>query len=189
MSDSFECRDIMVDIETLGTRPGSIILSIGAVAFAPGLGLECSFHQIINTDSCRVHGLSEDPATVKWWDNQSPEAQRTKIEAERAPNRLPDTLAAFSEFCGAHASPGVLRLWGNGSDFDNVLIAAAYDACRVEPPWKFYNSRCYRTLKNLTPAIRLERTGTHHNALDDARSQAEHACRILASLKSTAVAA
>ena len=189
MSGAFECRDVMVDIETLGTRPGSIILSIGAVAFAPEHGLRGAFHQIVNTDSCRVHGLTEDPATVKWWDDQSPEAQRTKIEAECAPNRLPSTLAAFGEFCREYAAPGVLRLWGNGSDFDNVLIAAAYEACHAPPPWKFYNSRCYRTLKNLAPAIRLERTGTHHNALDDARSQAEHACRILSSLKSTAVTA
>lgn len=26
-------RDIMIDIETLGTKPGSVIASIGAVAF------------------------------------------------------------------------------------------------------------------------------------------------------------
>lgn len=187
MSSPF-ARDIMVDIETLGTRPGSIILSIGAVAFTPGEGLGAAFHQIINTDSCRVAGLTEDPATVKWWDDQSPEAQRTRTEAGTAPNRLPDALAAFEEFCREHAEEGDLRLWGNGSDFDNVLIIAAYEACQSKPPWRFYNSRCYRTLKNLAPAIRLHRTGTHHNALDDARSQAEHACRLLTALN-TAVAA
>jgi inhibitor of KinA sporulation pathway (predicted exonuclease) len=35
----------------------------------------------------------------------------------------------------------------------------------------------------LRPSIKLERVGTHHNALDDAKSQALHLMKILEALK------
>jgi inhibitor of KinA sporulation pathway (predicted exonuclease) len=45
----------------------------------------------------------------------------------------------------------------------------------MQAPWKFYNDRCYRTLKAMYPHIKMpKRTGTHHNALDDAISQVNH---------------
>jgi inhibitor of KinA sporulation pathway (predicted exonuclease) len=65
-------------------------------------------------------------------------------------------------------------VWGNGADFDNPILAAAYRATGISQGWKPYNGRCYRTIKNLAPQVRLVRTGTHHNALDDARAQAQH---------------
>jgi exodeoxyribonuclease VIII len=40
--------------------------------------------------------------------------------------------------------------------------------------WEFWKDRCYRTIKNCYPDVPFDRRGTHHNALDDARSQALH---------------
>jgi len=70
-------------------------------------------------------------------------------------------------------------VWGNGADFDLPILAAAYKAAGGPPPWKPYNGRCYRTLKNLAPSIKLERQGTHHQALDDAVCQAKHLIKIV----------
>jgi len=72
-----------------------------------------------------------------------------------------------------------VQIWGNGADFDNSILAAAYRACRIEPAWKFSNNRCYRTLKGLYPADKLKRQGIYHNALDEAKSQAVHAIALL----------
>ncbi len=49
----------------------------------------------------------------------------------------------------------------------------------MEEPWNFWNNRCYRTLKNLHPKIELVRTGVHHHALADAKTQALHLLEIL----------
>lgn len=46
-------------------------------------------------------------------------------------------------------------------------------AAGLEQPWAFWNDRCYRTLKARSE-LKIARTGTHHNALDDAKSQALH---------------
>jgi exodeoxyribonuclease VIII len=47
-------------------------------------------------------------------------------------------------------------------------------------PWQFWNSRCYRTVKSLYPDNKLKRSGTYHNAVDDAESQARHLIELLA---------
>lgn len=75
--------------------------------------------------------------------------------------------------------PERAHIWGNGADFDNVILTNAYRAVGISRPWEPYHDRCYRTLKNLRRDIHLYRTGTHHNALYDAITQAEHAVRLL----------
>ncbi len=70
-------------------------------------------------------------------------------------------------------------IWGNGASFDNTILEECFRRTALEMPWGYYNDRCYRTLKNLAPNVKLERLGTFHNALDDARSQAAHAVAVL----------
>lgn len=79
--------------------------------------------------------------------------------------------------------PDGALVWGNGADFDNPILATAYGALNQVQPWKPYNGHCYRTLKSLVKGPKIERTGTHHNAVDDARSQALHAIQLLRVLK------
>lgn len=64
------------------------------------------------------------------------------------------------------------------------ILAKVYKQCGWKaPPWRYSNERCYRTLKSMAPHIEIQRTGTHHNAVDDARAQAEHAIRLVKELK------
>lgn len=162
---------IMLDLETLGTEPGSVILSIGAVKFGEGKILS-EFYANINASSCQTLGLKIDAATVMWWMMQSDEARKAITTGSK---HISDALTQFSEWVGDAEA----EVWGNGAGFDNTLLRSAYSAHQLTPPWKFTNDRCYRTVKNLHPEIKMERKGTHHNALDDARSQAVHLMEIL----------
>lgn len=66
---------VMLDLETYGTRPNSVILAIGAVAFnpsSPKLGPE--FYSVINYKSSLTAGLLADLATIEWWSRQGAEA-------------------------------------------------------------------------------------------------------------------
>jgi hypothetical protein len=164
----------MVDLETMGTAANSAIIAIGAVKFA-GTGIKDEFYVNVELDSCVRSGLVIDPGTVMWWMGQSDEARK----AFKKDNvRLFQALTDFAKFIGA-ANTASVKLWGNGSDFDNVILANAYRAINLDLPWKFYNNRCYRTMKGMFPGIKMERKGVYHNALDDAKSQAEHLIRIL----------
>lgn len=174
-------RNLMLDLETLGTRPGSVILSIGAVFFDANyrrLGPE--FYSVISTGSCDDSGLTADARTVAWWRDQSPDARKVfdAAGAENAPT-LRGVLGEFIDFIRTHNALDNVCVWGNGSDFDNALLAEAYARCGSSAPWKFWNNRCYRTLKSITAGPALSRVGTAHNALDDARSQALHAIELM----------
>jgi exodeoxyribonuclease VIII len=175
-------KNVMVDLETLGTKPGSVILSIGAVFFSEeGLGEE--FYCIVNHADSVAAGLTEDASTLKWWQSQKPEAQKVLSDAknEVIAKPLREALVLFSKWLYGEAGKKHLKVWGNGSDFDNVLLSSAFAVVGMATPWLFWNSRCFRTLKNLPGAELLapKRVGTHHNALDDAKTQALHAVEIM----------
>jgi len=162
---------IMVDLETMGTRPDAPIISIGAVKFDTR-GIESEFYRNVDLQTSIDGGAVLDARTVQWWMQQSDEARAALTgEAES----LSVVLYQFREWMKPHNIDGV---WGNGASFDNVILTEAYRRLNMEPPWPFYIDRCYRTVKNLYPAVKIDRKGTHHNALDDAKSQAEHLLRI-----------
>ena len=61
-----------------------------------------------------------------------------------------------------------------------MILGNAFRACGIPVPWNFYDERCYRTLKSLFPQLKAADTrGTKHNALEDARYQAEHLIKII----------
>lgn len=172
-------KDIMVDLETLGTGPGCAILSIGAVAFDPWTGfIGADFHTLVSTASCRNLGLREEADTMDWWDRQKPEARAILAKAAAADVAVQTALDGLATFIRSHGGAPRVRLWGNGADFDNAILADLYRRTGQRPPWNFWNSRCFRTFKALSGGCEPQRLGTHHNALDDARHQALWACRI-----------
>lgn len=174
--------DCMVDLETLGQRPGCVVLSIGAIFFDPKTGkLGPKFYKVVRTQSCLKAGLTTDQGTLDWWAGQPEPARQVVDQAQqkRGTLELSDALSKFGEFLQKQAG-GHVRVWGNGSDFDNAILAVAYHAVDLELPWKFWNNRCFRTLKSLSAAkgIKMGREGTYHNALDDALTQAKYAIEI-----------
>lgn len=158
-------KNIMLDLETLGNKPGAVIVAIGAARFGNGQVVE-TFYARVDAQSCVSAGLKLDASTVLWWMKQS-DAARAEL------NRPGDSLAGALNYFKDFLSKDDL-VWGNGSDFDNTILAAAYEACQLPLPWKFWNNRCYRTLKALRPEVKFENFGTVHNALDDAKAQAHH---------------
>lgn len=170
--------DVMLDLETFGTAPGCVIPAIGAVQFDPETGMGGPrFYAEIDIEDAARHGLGFEAMTVKWWLAQS-DAARGAVTGNRRRMPLVAALHSFAAFL-----PPDARIWGNGADFDPPILAEAYRRAGIDIPWKPYAARCYRTLKNLRRDIPMERTGTHHNALDDAISQARHACALLQALR------
>ena len=172
--------DISLDLETLGTAPGSVILSIGAVAFniddPTHRWLPASlprFDVAIDTASAVAEGLTIDPDTVMWWLRQSDEARHAMAQKQGQAAPLHAALRAFREFVGVDTvGSDTVRIWGNGSDFDNVLLAEAYRKHGIAAPWKFWNNRCLRTLRAMNPDVPRVKPRLAHDALSDAEAQA-----------------
>jgi hypothetical protein len=175
-------KEVMIDLETLGTAADSVILSIGAVRFdSEGGELGEVFYRRVDIDSCLFYGLHVKGRTLLWWLEQSEKA-REAIYSEDGIS-LFDALSDLSDFIQEGD-----RVWGNGAAFDNAILAYAYSQTGIPTPWPHYNDRCYRTIKNLVPDVRKPTfEGIEHNALDDAINQAKHLQAILSSLQTQAV--
>ena len=169
MSKKDEGVNVMCDLETLGLRPGCIILSLAAVPFLCDEKIP-PFYMKINKSNYPTSLFHSDPMTEGWWTLQS-EAART--EAFSGTAHPSEVLHHFNHWCSQ--LPGKVILWGNGSDFDNVILQEAYRLLGLHAPWKYFDNRCYRTLKNLFPQIKFTKTLFAHNALEDAKAQAVHA--------------
>ncbi len=186
---------IMVDIETLDTVQSAVVLSIGAVAFDPhskelGEKFYVEFTEDLANQQIKGRTISVD--TVQWWMMQSDAAR--SIFARRDEDDLitpkpanpavrmstEHGLNEFSQFIARHGGKKV-ELWGNGADFDNVIIGSLYDSFDLLKPWSYGKNRCYRTMKRIFGEnVPLVRQGVHHNGLDDAITQAVHLQEIFA---------
>lgn len=170
-------KHLMVDLETMSNKGNAAIVSIGAVAFEPSRGeIGPTFYSVVDLTSCERAGLHIDADTVRWWMKQSAEA-RSAIIAEGSDLSL--ALSNLGAFSRENLTDNV-RVWGNGVDFDNVILRNAYNAVGLDPFWKFYNNCDVRTIVELgrsagiDPKRTLEFEGEQHNALADAIHQAKY---------------
>ncbi|MEQ5184100.1 3'-5' exonuclease [Providencia alcalifaciens] len=170
-------KHLMVDLETMSNKGNAAIVSIGAVAFEPSTGeIGPTFYQVVDLKSCERAGLHINADTVLWWMKQSSEA-RAAIIADG--DELPIALISLGVFSLEVLTDDV-QVWGNGVDFDNVILRNAYDAVGLDPFWKHWNNRCVRTIVELgrnagiDPKKTLQFEGEQHNALADAIHQAKY---------------
>lgn len=154
---------VMVDLETLGREPGAAILSIGAVTFDRE-GIHDTFYRNIDLESCAEARLDVDMETLAWWLDQGDDAQ----DVLQGGGDLEEALIDFADFYG-----DAEEIWANSPSFDCEILGYAYDLLNLEQPWGFRDERDYRTLRELPGAVWVDRQGTHHNALDDAKHQAK----------------
>jgi len=176
--------NVMIDIETLGTRPGSVILSIGAVRFNPSAGDADpmiggkTFYRSIDVFDSLMHGLTVDPVTCKWWSNQDPASLGAVCNAT---HDLKPALHALSVFIN-HDD----YVWAKGPDFDLVLLEAAYIKVGLKRPWNYRNTRDVRTILHIGQLhqvgnVKDMRTLGHH-ALQDAIHQAKQVNKVYRAL-------
>lgn len=182
----------MIDIETLATDPRAVVVSIGIAIYDPQDDVRtkpaATAHWVINPTEQIIKGRTVNPETVKWWSGQSDKAIESITGAAPADYGPYTATAALREIEGMFAEFNVVGVWGNGSDFDNVIVN---DLCRtmgMKEVIGFRKQRCYRTLRalfgDLIGADALaDRAEVHHNALADALYQMRQHKRIHAALK------
>ena len=176
----------MIDLETLGTQPGSVILSIGVVEFDPAAPVESclgrEFYCVVSQEDSVIKGMTVSQDTLDWWNKQSAETRKVLTDSSDPAMSagLSDSLSTLTTFLGEGAV-----VWSNGANFDQPLLDVAYNRVGIALPWKYWNSRCYRTIKGICPnAKNLEpKTVCAHNALADAKWQALHLVAMVQSLK------
>jgi len=159
----------MIDLETLGTKPDCVILTLGAIKFNPFTDQQphSGIYQKIDIDEQDALGRTQDDSTIEWWGRQSESVQEEaftedgRITLERMTNEINKFLV------------GVDVVWAQGPAFDIVILENLYQQLNKPIPWNFWQIRDSRTLfsllkKDPRKAIQQEA----HNALADCYYQA-----------------
>lgn len=160
----------MIDIETLGKTPDSVILSIGAAFFDLETGkVGETFYQPIFEDSQPFRSVSR--STIDWWNEQSDEARKVFFDENRKP--LVDALLSLRKFMKTKNNV----VWAQGPQFDIMILENAFDEESMNYPWEFWKIRDSRTVIQLASQYKFygAKKGSH-GALDDALTQIQNLC-------------
>ena len=164
-------NEVMIDLETLSTRPHAVILVIGAVKFnrnSPHQELKemDTFYQKIEIETCKELGMHINKETQSWWDTQD---EKIREEAFTSKPRYPlkTVLQNFIKWYGNAKYP-----WSHGATFDIVILNEAFERCGLSPPWKFWEHRDTRTLFDLARVWNKDLPqNLKHHALHDCYRQ------------------
>ena len=164
-------NELMLDIETTGNKVGCKVLSLGAFGFDKD-GLQVEFYRRFAIDKQAEVGLTDDQATMSWWDRQGEEARAEAFGGTTLPA---DGIGDFRLWFIRNFLTGKFdnfRVWCCGLDFDFPILQHFMKAFGYSFPWMFWQQYDYRTIKNLFPVIKIDECNTaKHTALEDCKAQ------------------
>ncbi|MDC6267258.1 3'-5' exonuclease [Lysinibacillus fusiformis] len=143
-------KDIMVDIETLGTGENATVFQISAMSFDLTTG---DNHDSINLigDIEKYSNLNVEGSTLKWWLNTDKELL-TELLNNGTYNEY-DLFEALHKWLVTQSTTGDMKdvyLWGNGILFDNAKLQTNLNSCSVlKYPIYYKNDRDVRTILEL----------------------------------------
>ena len=158
----------MLDLETLGTRPGCVILTLGAVKFdpyslkEPGPGI----YFRVDVDEQTALGREVQEDTLNWWISQADDIREEALgESDRV--SLDTLYRDLNRFL-----VGANNIWAQGPLFDFAILENLYRQMGWPTPWQYWQIRDSRTLFGVHGDPRIKGKAGLHNALEDCVSQA-----------------
>lgn len=180
----------MLDFETLGQTPDTIVVSLGAVAFNRE-GILGKRYWVFDWEN--QAGRTQDPETVAWWGRQTPDARLVFDTPKQLRTSLEVWVDQFENFIegisfevGEYKDPKTgkwkdLKPISNGANFDCVIVEDIIRKIKGKEaiPFAFWNVWCFRTfdhlfkIKEKMPKNTVGKAVVKHNALEDAVWQTE----------------
>ncbi len=160
----------MIDLETLGTSPDTVILTLGAIKFDPYTNVEPSngLYLRVNVDDQTEIGRTIDQSTLDWWGKQD-ESIREEALGDGDRVGLKELTKSLNKWC-----VGLDYLWCQGPLFDYAILENLYKNLQIPIPWNFWQIRDSRTLFAMMPKDpRKAIQSDAHNALADCYYQAK----------------
>jgi exodeoxyribonuclease VIII len=169
----------MCDLETIGKRPGCIVLAAAFVRFSDEA--HCTLNLSI-PDQTAI-GLEQDTETLAWWQAQETVHPGAWAAATANPQPLNVALPYFIQWLQWAAPDGDFLLWCHGATFDAPILGEVYRRAGIPCPWteQFWRVQCTRTLYNLAGISNKDYiVPPPHIALNDAIGQTRAANAALA---------
>ena len=158
----------MIDLETLGTKQDTVILTIGGVKFNPNAISEhhSELYYRFEVDEQLSKGRTTDKSTLEWWQKQDPAVMEEALgDHDRQP--VQNILSELNKWC-----VGVDTIWCQGPVFDIGILENIYRQYEMHIPWPFWKIKDSRTLFGIMPKDpRKQIKFDAHNALEDCKVQ------------------
>ncbi|RYD24757.1 MAG: 3'-5' exoribonuclease, partial [Verrucomicrobiaceae bacterium] len=157
-------KDLFLDIEALGRKPGSAIIQLGAIVFDPATGETASeFHRYIQPHPDR---FTADLGTLAWHAEKGTWPHPAGVE-------VMDEDVAIIEFMSWLGTLGIAGhqitdIWTWGITYDIPILAPVFDHYAGSQPWKYHAPSDARSFwKRAFPDVR--HADRPHHALEDCR--------------------
>lgn len=181
---------VMIDLETFSTEVNAVVTSIGAVVFDPRNreAVDMTYLDFLPVQQQIDAGRRLDYGSLRFWILQSGGARKSNFSDDIAKasesKDLDQALHDFRNFVSLVAQnikvpQASLELWSNGPAFDEAILRALYESRRIEFPFAYNAGRDFRTIaraaypKTGRVPLTIPKDSVKHNALDDAKWQAE----------------
>lgn len=171
--------EIMIDIETLGTTPDSVVLEIAAYPFSLNdeLARGLPYHVVVSTTEQVKSGRRAALSCIEWWKHTSPD-RLTELLTDRDAVPISAALDGLTNYvAGIRHCNDSIGVWAHSPSFDLVMLEDCYRQLGRKPPWTYREQRDVRTWLLAHGAQRpsdvLARGTEEHYALEDAVYQAQ----------------
>lgn len=136
---------LMLDLETLGTRPGAVILAAAFVRFTD----EAHMSVNLSVPDQTMLGMEQDESTLAWWRDQEAKQPGTYARATSDPQPLAIALPYIATWLNWARGNDDMQIWCHGATFDCPLLSELYRRANIACPWQFWQVRDTRTLYDL----------------------------------------
>ena len=183
-------KHLMLDLETLGNKSYSVILSISAVAFDMKTGETFEeFHMDLDFADQLKKGAIVNADTILWWLTQSDDARKMVTDAKRKSTnhvlRQFNTWLSYTFNKDAYKSDEIslkeVISWGNSNSFDQGILENLYELFEIKNYLVHWNERDVRTLVSFSPEIKKNEIfdGVKHYGIDDCKHQIKYCSKIV----------
>lgn len=167
----------MIDIETVGLKPGSRILAVGALRFDPFSDEKFDGIEFGVDDPTG----KADPKTVEWW--ASPDRAEARAHLARLADR--EAIGALERYVRRFTDDTKsVEWWAKSPNFDMVLLESLAERTGTIPPWSFRMLRDVRTALAMFPEFEPSEftpSAPLHSPLADCELQAHQVSEVLRS--------
>lgn len=169
---------MMIDTETLGLRPDSVVLQIGICVADLDEGKMLVHPYALHGDPHEQADRHIDISTVHWWMQQDRGVAEGVFKAGTRAEYARSAEWIFNHIKILIACKNITSVWAGPAMFDLPLLT---DLWRHRKPWHFTAERCFRTLRTtLDPRGELAPPASEqqHDAAADAQWQMEYLMRL-----------
>jgi hypothetical protein len=178
-------RHMMIDIETLDTRPSAVVFQVGVVVFEDALMQDAPKSPILAQRKFDLDilpqifaGRTTDPETIRWWLTQkSPLIPINKDSVHLVFEEIEQMMKEFQ----------VYYVWSNSPSFDAVIMRSLKESLGVQYEFPSFRADMdLRTLKNICKmkkVVDFEPKTTTHDALQDCLDQVDDLLKMMAHFK------